>query len=107
MLDADADVERLWRMYASPSALRRRRLDRRDHAIREVAAGYTEGSGRALADVLHRDLVRYAASGHRVNTAPPAVDDKRSLLHRTLDLIGAGKIPSAAQIRGILAGVRS
>jgi hypothetical protein len=37
---------------------------------------------------------------------PPA-DDRRALLHRALDLVCASKIPSAAQIRGILAGVRS
>jgi len=100
------DRERFFRRYGSANVLRQWRLDDRDAAIRQLAAGYTEGSGRALADVLHRDLVRYAASGHRINTAPPT-DGRRALLHRVLDLIGDGKIPSAAQIRGILAGVRS
>jgi hypothetical protein len=105
MIDADADVERLWRMYVSPSALRRRRLDQRDDAIRQLAAGYTEGSGRDLANAINRDLVRYAASGFRINAAPPA-DARRALLHRVLAL-GAGKVPSSGQIRGILGGVRS
>jgi hypothetical protein len=105
MIDAGEDIERLWHMYAAPSALRRRRLDQRDEAIREVAAGYTDGSGRALAHAISRDLQRHAASVYR-HSAPPA-DAKRALLHRVLDLVGAGKVPSAAQIRGILAGVRS
>jgi hypothetical protein len=99
------DRDRLMRRYGSANVLRQWRLDDRDAAIRQLAAGYAEGSGRALADVLHRDLLRYAASGYRVNPAPPA-DDRRAMLHRVLDLIGGGKVPSAVQLRSILAGVR-
>jgi hypothetical protein len=97
---------RLLRRLGSPSALRRRRLDERDSAICDLVAHYDLASGRQLAEAVHRDLVRYAASGHRVNTAPPA-DAKRALLHQILDLIGGGKIPGAEQIREILAGKRS
>jgi hypothetical protein len=101
-----ADIRSLLAKHASPSALRRRVLDARDVAIRQLAATYAATSGRALADTVHRDLVRYGASGHRVNMAPPA-DTKRALLHRALDLIGGGKVPSSALIRAILAGVRT
>jgi hypothetical protein len=102
----DDDVDRLWRMYASPSARRQRRLGQRDDAILALAQLYRATSGRALAAAINTDLRRYSASGYRVNAAPPA-DDRRALLHRVLDLVGDGKIPSVGQIRGILAGMRS
>jgi hypothetical protein len=99
------DRERWFRRYGSANALRQWRLDDRDAAIRQLAAHYDLTGGRALARAIRTDLIRYGASGHR-HSAPPA-DAKRALLHRVLDLVGGGKIPSAAQIRGILAGVRS
>jgi hypothetical protein len=86
--------------HFSPNAIRLRRLDQRDDAIRALAMQYDALSGRKIAEAVHRDLLRYAVS------APPA-DAKRAALHQILDLIGGGKIPSAGQIRGILAGVRS
>ena len=101
MIDAGADVERLWRMYASPSARRRRRLAARDAAIGELAALYDLPSGRQLADAVHRDLRH-----HRIDTAPP-VDSKRVLLRRILVLGGAGKLPGPAHIRAVLAGLKS
>jgi hypothetical protein len=101
------DRERWFRRYGSANALRQWRLDDRDAAIRALAALYDATSGCALAEVVRRDLARYGASGYRVNTAQTPTDAKRPLLHRVLDLVGAGKIPSAGQIREILAGKRS
>jgi hypothetical protein len=98
------DRERFFRRYGSANVLRQWRLDDRDAAIRELASLYAVASGRALAEAIRTDLLRYAASGYR-HSAPPA-DARRALLHRVLDL-GGGKVPSATQIRGILAGVRS
>jgi len=100
------DVARLFARYGSANALRQRRLDRRDDAIRQLVMHYDATGGRPLADAIRRDLLRYAASGYRVNPAPPA-DAKRALLHQILDLIGSGKVPGATQMRTILAGVRS
>ena len=100
LIDAGADVDRLWRMHASPSARRRRRLAARDAAIGELAALYDLPSGRQLADAVHRDLRR-----HRTDTAPP-VDSKRALLRRIL-VLGAGKLPGPAHIRAVLAGLKS
>jgi hypothetical protein len=99
------DRERWFRRYGSANALRQWRLDDRDHAIRSLAAHYDLTGGRALARAIRTDLIRYGASGYR-HSAPPA-DDRRSLLHRVLDLIGAGKVPSVGQLREILAGKRS
>jgi hypothetical protein len=102
---AFGDVERFLRRHGGKNALNQRRLDARDAAIRELAAGRTEGSGRALAKAIRTDLIRYGASGYR-RSAPPA-DDRRALLHKILDLVGDRKIPSAGQLREILAGKRS
>ena len=60
-----ADIRSFLARHCSPSALRRRMLDQRDNVIRQLAAHYTATSGRALADALRRDLLRYAASAYR------------------------------------------
>src|SRR5437868_10982678 len=98
------DIRLFLARHCSPSALRRRVLDQRDDVIRQLAAHYTATSGRALAEVISRDLRRYGASGYQVNPAP--ADDKRGLLHRALDL-GGGKTPGPANIRRILGGLNS
>jgi hypothetical protein len=101
------DRERFFRRYGSANALRQWRLDDRDAAIRQLAAHYTLPSGRQLAAAIRADLIRYAASGYQHKRLSVAVSDKRSLLHRVLDLVGAGKLPGITQMRTILAGMRS
>jgi hypothetical protein len=100
-----AEAEQLARSMATGRRWQRRRLDERDELILQLVAHYDLTKSRKIAAAIHSDLVRYGASGHRVNRAPPA-DDKRALLHRVLDLIGDGKIPGAVQIRSILSGGR-
>jgi hypothetical protein len=99
-------VQRLARLYASPSALRRRRLAERDDAIRELAALYDASSGRQLADAVHRDLnlVRSSSAKPIRPSAPPAGDDRLAVMRRVLVLCG-GKVPSFETIRRALAGI--
>jgi len=78
-------------------------LDQRDNVIRQLAAHYTATSGRALADALRRDLLRYAASAYRFERNRPPEDPMRVLLHRIL-AIGDGRVPSFELIRRALGG---
>jgi hypothetical protein len=98
-----ADIRRMLVKHASPSALRRRALDDRDAAIRQLAATYAAASGRAMADAVHRDLQRYAASAYRFERNRPPSDPTRVLLHRVL-AIGDGRVPSFELIRRALGG---
>jgi hypothetical protein len=99
---APDQVERLFRLHGSPSALRARRLAERDGLLFDLARHYEEGSGRTLAAAVHRHLLRYATGNGRFDREPPD-DPKRSLQWRIIKLSG-GRVISAGQIKDILAG---
>lgn len=91
---ADADWL-LGEMFLPAWCRRMMRLQRRDDAIRSVAAECygSLASGRAIAQTLHRDLARTKAG----RTADPR-------LLRVLNLFG-GKVPGETTVRNSLAGL--
>jgi hypothetical protein len=100
-------AERLARTHFSPSALRRRRLDERDAALRELAIGMMAkaSTGESLARTIARELHRYASSAWRFERERPApVDPPRALLYRILHL-GSGHCPGQATVHRALAGL--
>lgn len=94
-------LERLSRKCLTASARRRRRLERRDVAVRDLAAHYTATSGRELAHAIEHDLALYRAAG-RHRGAPPTAP-RRALLHQVVKLSGSRAI-SWRQIFRILTG---
>jgi hypothetical protein len=103
VLDAD---DWFWLMERIEPAWRRRqrRLGDRDAAICALATQMAGASGRALAQNIARDLLRYATSGWRFERdEPPPADPARALMHRILT--ANGKTPSLATIRRALAGI--
>lgn len=104
-LPAD-EVQRLCERFGSPAALRARRLDQRDAAIRALSEWMPAGSGREMAKRIAAELLRYAASGWRFERGRPAPDDpRRAALHQAMSLSG-GPI-GAVQVARIMAGARS
>ena len=83
----DDALERLSRKCLTASARRRRRLERRDAAVRDLAAHYAATSGRDLAHAIERDLALYRAAGRHRGAAP--TDPRRALLHQAVKLSGA------------------
>ena len=80
-------LERLRRKCLTASARRRRRLERRDAAVRDLAARYTATSGRELAHAIEHDLALYRAAGRHRGPAP--TDPRRALLHQVVKLSGS------------------
>jgi len=67
----DEDVKRIMRRYCSRGALRARRLNERDDLIRQLANFCTGSRGCTVAEDLHRELGRFAATGwHRKDVRP-------------------------------------
>ena len=97
----DDALERLSRKCLTASARRRRRLKRRDVAVRDLAIHYSATSGRELAKTIERDLALYRAAG-RHRGAPPT-GPRRALLHQVVNLSGSRAI-SWRQIFRILTG---
>jgi hypothetical protein len=89
----------------SPSFQRRRRLDERDDAWRELGASprFFTKSVRAMADRTTSAVSRYAAGAYRFERGPPADPDRR-IMFKILQL-NRGKSLSSAHVRRILAGL--
>jgi hypothetical protein len=94
-LDAE-DREYLVDQLDPPWRRRRRRIERRDQAIRELAvpkfaSALTVTSGRAMASAIAVDLQRYAASAFRFDRdRGPPTDAQRVLWWRVLSSSSRG-----------------
>jgi hypothetical protein len=107
VLPAEA-LDRLARLYFTPSAIRRRRLDERNQLIRDLAREMLPLSGarcgREVAEAVAEALSHYAAfawCSDRRRSAPR--NERHSRLFRILQL-GLGDCPGKHQCRRILRG---
>jgi hypothetical protein len=107
VLPAEA-LDRLARLYFTPSAIRRRRLDERNQLIRDLAGEMLlvsgARSGRELGKAVAEALAHYAAHawcGDRERSAPR--NQSHSRLFRILQL-GLGDYPGQVHCRRILRG---